>query len=119
MLETIPIKITEPKELIDEYKKFGIKQVYRIYLTIHGRGTILGVEYFAEEEESVEIGAKICSAIRAWGIPGIKIPLPVLAAHRRCNIKRGSAEYLYRELLTRALSCEEGANIFGAFSKGV
>jgi hypothetical protein len=119
MLETIPIKRNEPKELINEYKKFGIEQIYRIYLTIYGRGTILGAEYFAEEKEAVEMGAKICSAIRAWGIPGTKIPLPVLAAHRRCNIKRGSAEYLYRELVTRALSCEEGANIFGVFSKGV
>jgi|YelNatPaOPRAMG01_1025707.scaffolds.fasta_scaffold35864_1 hypothetical protein len=118
ILETIPIKRTDPREIIDEYKKFGVEEIYRIYLTL-GRGMHLGVEYLASKDDAVEIGAKVCNAVRAWGIPGVKIPLPVLAAHRRCNIKRGSAEYLYRELLTRALSCEEGANMFGAFSKGV
>jgi hypothetical protein len=117
-LEAIPIKRTEPKWLIDEYEKFGLDGVYRIYLTLGGGGTYIAVEYIANDDDAVKIGKKVSDAVRAWWMPGTKIPLPVLVAHSRCNIKRGAAEYLYRELLTRALSSEEGARIFGAFSRG-
>jgi|GEM_PF-1791274 len=119
MFETIPIKITEPKEIVAEYKKWTGEWIYRIYLTFGVKGIYLGVDYFANEDNASEIGVKVCNAIRAWWMPGVKIPLPVLAAHNRCNIKKGAAEYLYRELMTRALSCEEGANIFGMFSRSV
>jgi len=119
LLETIPIERVEPKWLIEEYGKFGIKYIYRIYLTLSGgRGTLFAVEYFVDkEEEAINLGIKVCHAVRAWGLPGMKVPLPIMAAHRRCNIKRGSAEFLYRQLLTRALSCEEGTSIIGAFSE--
>jgi len=119
LLETIPIERVEPKWLVEEYRQFGIKHIYRMYLTISGRGTLLAAEYFTNGEDAIEIGNKICHAIRAWGLPGVNVPLPVLSAHKRCNIKRGSAEFLYRHLLTRALSWEGGANILGTFSKGV
>jgi hypothetical protein len=119
MFETIPIKITKPKEVVDEYKKYAGEDIYRIYLNFGIKGMYLGVDYFANEDNASEIGIEVCNAVRAWWMPGIKIPLPVLVAHKRCNIKRGAAEYLYKELMTRALSCEEGANIFGVFSRGV
>jgi hypothetical protein len=120
LLETIPIERMEPKWLVEEYGKSGIKHIYRIYLTLSGgRGTLLAVEYFVDKEgEAVNLGTKVCHAVRACALPGMKVPLPIMAAHRRCNIKRGSAEFLYKQLLTRALSCEEGASIVGAFSEG-
>jgi hypothetical protein len=116
-LETIPIERYEPQELITEYKKYGLKNFYRLYLTSGGRGNLMCVEYFTlEGEDAVKVGREVCQAVRAWTVPGHNVPLPVLAAHRRCNIKRGSAEFLYRELLTRALSWEGGAEMFGPLS---
>lgn len=114
-LRTVPIEILEPQWLINEYKKFGIHQVYRIYLTLGWRGALLCTEYFVEEgEDAIEVGEKVYQAVRAWSVPGLSAPLPVLAAHQKCNIRRGAAEFLYRELLTRALSSREGANIIGS-----
>jgi len=118
-LETIPIERYEPDWLLKKYKKHGLEKIYRLYLTLSGRGTLLCVEYFTVEgEDAIEKGNKICQAVRAWSVPGLNAPLPVLAAHRRCNIKRGSAEFLYRQLLTRALSWEGGAEMFGPISGG-
>jgi hypothetical protein len=118
-LETIPIERYEPQELIIEYRKYGLKNFHRIYLTTSGRGTLMCVEYFTVEGEDVtKVGKEVCQAVRAWSVPGQNAPLPVLAAHLRCNIKRGSAEFLYRELLTRALSWEGGAEMFGPLAGG-
>jgi hypothetical protein len=117
ILETIPIERYEPQELVAEYKKHGLKNFYRLYLTKSSRGNLMCVEYFTlEGEDAVKVGKEVCQAVRVWTMPGHNVPLPVLAAHRRCNIKRGSAEFLYRELLTRALSWEGGAEIFGPLS---
>jgi hypothetical protein len=120
ILETIPIERYEPQEIITEYKKYGPKNFYRIYLTAGWRGTLMCVEYFTiEGEDSVKIGEEICQAVRAWSVPGQNAPLPILAAHHRCNIKRGAAEFLYRELLTRALSWEGEVEMFGPLSGGL
>jgi hypothetical protein len=118
-LETIPIERYEPRELITEYGKYGLKNFHRIYLTTGGGGTLMCVEYFTVEGEDVtEVGKEVCQAVRAWSVPGQNAPLPVLAAHLRCNIKRGSAEFLYRELLTRALSWEGGAEMLSPLAGG-
>jgi hypothetical protein len=117
MLQTVPIEILEPDWLVKEYKISGFEKIYRIYLTLGGRGAPLSVEYLVEEgEKPDELGEKICSAVRAWAVPGLNAPLPVIAAHRRCNIKKGASEYLYRQLLTRALSWEGGADMLGPLS---
>jgi hypothetical protein len=119
ILETIPIEMYEPQKLIAEYRKHGIENFYRMYLTTAGRRTIMCVEYFTVDgEDAAKVGNEVSQAVRAWSVPGQKAPLPVLAAHLRCNIKRGAAEFLYRELLTRALSWEEGAEIFGPLAGG-
>lgn len=118
-LQTVPIEIVNPDWLIKEYKDAGFKRIYRVFLTLGGRGAPFSVEFLVREDEDPEqIGEKVCTAVRAWGIPGLNAPLPVLAAHRRCNIKKGASEYLYRQLLTRALSWEGGANILEPIAGG-
>jgi hypothetical protein len=118
MLETIPMERYEPQKLITEYMSCGLKNIYRIYLTTGG--TLLCVEYFAvDREDANNIGKDVLQAVRAWSVPGQNAPLPVLAAHLRCNIRRGAAEFLYRELLTRALTWEGGAEMFGPLVGGL
>jgi hypothetical protein len=117
--QTVPIEILDPDWLIKEYKDAGFRRIYRIFLTLGGRGAPFGVEFLVrEEEDSDQIGEKVCTAVRAWGIPGLNAPLPVIAAHRRCNIRKGASEYLYRQLLTRALSWEGGADILEPITGG-
>jgi len=111
-LQTVAMEIVDPDWLIKEYKDAGFKKIYRVFLTLGGRGAPFSVEFMvSENEDPNQVGEKICTAVRAWGIPGLNAPLPVLAAHRRCNIRKGASEYLYRQLLTRALSWEGGADI--------
>lgn len=111
-LQTIPIEILDPNWLIKEYDDAGLKKIYRIFLTLGERGTPFGVDFLVKENEDPNyVGEQVCTAVRAWGVPGLNAPLPVLAAHRRCNIKKGASEYLYRQLLTRALSWEGGADM--------
>jgi hypothetical protein len=118
MLETIPMERYEPQKLITEYMSCGLKNIYRVYLTTGG--TLLCVEYFAvDREDANNIGKDVLQAVRAWSVPGQNAPLPVLAAHLRCNIRRGAAEFLYRELLTRALTWEGGAEMFGPLVGGL
>ncbi|MEM3703839.1 MAG: DNA double-strand break repair nuclease NurA, partial [Candidatus Bathyarchaeia archaeon] len=118
-LQTMPIEILDPEWLIKEYDDAGLKKVYRIFLTLGERGTPFGVDFLVRENEDPNyVGEQVCAAVRAWGVPGLNAPLPVLAAHRRCNIKKGAAEYLYRQLLTRALSWEGGADILEPVTGG-
>jgi len=118
-LETIPIELHEPKSLLSKYQTAGMGKIYRIYLTQGGSRGLLGLEYFVlDDEDPFVVGEEICKAVRAWSFPRLNAPLPVIAAHRRCNIKRGSAEFLYRELLTRALSWEGGGDILDNLLRG-
>ncbi|MEM4177970.1 MAG: DNA double-strand break repair nuclease NurA [Nitrososphaeria archaeon] len=113
LLQTIPIEVSEHRSLIEKYKNCGIDQIYRTYLSLGGRTAPLCVEYFATKGENVtEMWNCVCQAVRAWTMPGLSVPLPVLAAHLRCNVKRGAAEFLYRQILTRGLSWEGGAEMF-------
>ena len=44
---------------------------------------------------------KVINILDYWTYPG-QDPLPVLLAHEKCNIRRGAAEVLYEEILTRS-----------------
>jgi hypothetical protein len=122
LIETIPIEIKEPTELVNEYKDCSKKNIYRVYFSIYEKGPVMAVDFFSKEEDASKLAEDLCDAARVWALSSLSVPLPVLAAHNRCNIKKGSAEYLYRELKTRALSKlseEENENILGVFFGGV
>lgn len=44
----------------------------------------------------------VCKAVQIWTYPGMDYPLPVILAHDKCNIRAGSAEVLYDEIMTRS-----------------
>jgi len=46
-----------------------------------------------------------------WTFPGQNWPLPVMMAHYKCNIRRGCAEVLYDEMITRTTSPKMFDNI--------
>ena len=50
------------------------------------------------------------SAVRsivAWSAPRRQIPVPVLLAHEKCNIKQGAADVLYNEFMTRLWATDD------------
>jgi len=38
-----------------------------------------------------------------WTLPGQDVPLPILLAHFKCNIRKGCADVLYEEIMTRGI----------------
>ena len=48
---------------------------------------------------------KIINTLDYWTYPG-QDPLPVLLAHEKCNIRKGAAEVLYEEILTKSRSVD-------------
>ncbi|MCD6357362.1 MAG: DNA double-strand break repair nuclease NurA [Thermoproteales archaeon] len=48
-----------------------------------------------------DIVSKVINTLDYWTYPG-QDPLPVLLAHEKCNIRKGTAEVLYEEVLTRS-----------------
>jgi hypothetical protein len=39
-----------------------------------------------------------------WILPGMDEPLPIILAHNKCNVRRGTAETIYYEIMAKALS---------------
>jgi len=119
ILYTNPIELIEPKKVIEKYAQNNLTKIYRMYFTPSPRSNILCVEYVAENYDKAKLKTlDILSASNSWTFPGINNPLPVIAAHRRCNIGQGAAEHLYRELLTRAFSSEEAAELMKSLLRG-
>ncbi len=49
--------------------------------------------------------SKVINTLDYWTYPG-QDPLPVLLAHEKCNIRKGAAEVLYEEILTKTRSVD-------------
>ncbi|MFX1298486.1 MAG: DNA double-strand break repair nuclease NurA [Promethearchaeota archaeon] len=59
-----------------------------------------------DNKDSVDILIrKIVNNLDYWTYPG-QDPLPILLAHEKCNIRRGAAEILYEEILTKSRSLD-------------
>jgi len=78
------------------YYKFGFRRrVYRL--------EIAGLDDLTEKE-ILRTFADAVRTLAGLTPPGVEYPLPVLLAHNKCNIRRGAAETLYYEIITRALA---------------
>jgi len=49
--------------------------------------------------------SRVINTLDYWTYPG-QDPLPVLLAHEKCNIRKGAAEVLYEEILTKSRSVD-------------
>lgn len=54
-----------------------------------------------QSEDQVE---NIVSNVRSWTYPRQHIPLPVMLAHEKCRIRKGCAEIIFDEIMTRKKS---------------
>ena len=58
-----------------------------------------------ENELLSQCAQAVCTAF-AWSYPDQNIPLPIFIAHTKCEIRRGCAEVLYEEIITRMRTTE-------------
>jgi hypothetical protein len=57
-------------------------------------------------EKTNEIVLQVIKAVDSWTYPGQDYPLPIILAHDKCNIRKGCAEILYEEIITRSRSAD-------------
>ncbi|MCC6019132.1 MAG: DNA double-strand break repair nuclease NurA [Candidatus Verstraetearchaeota archaeon] len=94
-----------------QYDDFGVK-IYQAYYKPNIRSKVYRIElastYSLYGEELRDKFEKILTLINyVWTLPGMNQPLPILLAHEKCSVRRGAAEKLYYEVITRGLTEEE------------
>lgn len=104
---SMPFDSSEATNVYNLYLEYGI----RIFSTFVQKGQgyyllRLDIPFLAEETNSKEyVNKRIRDAIEAtlaWTYPQHTIPLPVFLADNKCDIRKGCAEILYREILTKS-----------------
>lgn len=101
---TKPLEILETNPLYKQYRNQGLK-VYFMYFQREPRSKPFRVDIpigYETDVDEEQLGQQAAIALSAWSYPGYDLPLPIVIAHDKCNIRRGCAEVLYSEIITRA-----------------
>jgi hypothetical protein len=113
VLSTIPICVSDTDDAMKAYRDHGII-VNSLYIQKDATSRPIRADFpiLKSCEESIEsIGARIISTVHAWSYPGMDIPLPVFLAHNKCEVRKGCADVLYDEIITRSKSKDPFENI--------
>lgn len=106
---TNSIEVSEDGKAVGKYKDNGI----RIFSMVYQRG--LGctpVRYDVPvlngdpQKMNRSDESRIARIVTDWSYPGYDFPLPVIIAHEKCSIRKGCAEVLYYEIMTRSRSAD-------------
>jgi len=110
---TSPIDISEADPAHKLYYKEGIKVCSALMQKDHASRPIrLDIPFRSEKSEDVRYRAvEAVKTAALWSYPGQDIPLPVMLAHEKCNVRRGCAEILYAEMITRTTTHDLFDNI--------
>lgn len=108
---TTPIDVSEVTDIYKQYHENG--------LTIFSTFVQKGLNYYVlrldipllndKANDEHYRSEKIRQAVRvslAWTYPNQSLPLPVFLAHQKCEIRKGCAEVLYQEIMTRTRTAE-------------
>jgi len=112
-LFTFPIDISEEDEVHKAYLKNGIR-IFSIFMqrdTFSGPIRLDIPQKVDFSDDAKSLAEKVVKIVCAWSYPGYDIPLPVVLAHNKCAVRRGCAEVLYDEIITRSASPDPYDNI--------
>jgi len=112
-LFTNPIDVSHTDETHEAYLKEGLK-IYTTFMQkdFSSKPIRLDLSLICDDEENVfENTFKAVKISALWTFPGHNVPLPVMLAHYKCHIRRGCAEVLYDEMITRTKSSNLFDNI--------
>ncbi|RLI80345.1 hypothetical protein DRP05_00775 [Archaeoglobales archaeon] len=95
------------------YKEYKENDVYVVSFfyerDIRSKVLRIDVPFTFPPSENVDLVnstiSKVINILDYWTYPG-QDPLPVLLAHEKCNIRKGAAEVLYEEILTKSRSVD-------------
>jgi len=103
---TKPLEILDTNPLYKPYKDAGLT-IYFMYFQRDPRSKPFRVDIPVKVDTQVNIerlGEQAAATLSAWSYPGYDLPIPSVIAHYKCNIRKGCAEVLYSEIITRAAS---------------
>jgi len=108
---TQPIDISEATEVYKLYRENGLRIISTFVQKSLGQYILRLDLPFADaklpdEDELLEQVAKAVQATFAWTYPDQNIPLPIFIADAKCEIRKGCAEVLYEEIMTRTRTTE-------------
>jgi len=102
VLFTKPIETSESTPFYKAYKDEGVR-IFSFFIQKDLKSLILRLDIPSISNESqVDIGAREIAKLTAmWIYPEQGTPLPVYLAHEKCEVRKGCADVLYEEILTR------------------
>jgi len=120
ILSTIPVDISEIDNAHKAYRDAGII-VYSTYMQKDASSRPLRLDFPLLKDHTANVAdytETVLKAAYAWSYPGIDIPLPVFLAHNKCEVRKGCAEILYSEMITRSTSTDPFENFMNEKLKG-
>jgi hypothetical protein len=100
------IDISSVNKMYELYKKNGVYITCLFFQKSLASPVLrLDVPFLNPPEEKPNIDRDILQVVKAtndWTYPGQDYPLPVVLAHEKCNIRRGCADVLYEEIITKS-----------------
>lgn len=113
VIYTTPIEIKASNPAYQPYKEAGLS-IHSMYFQGSSRTSPFRVEIPAKADsvpDLEKLGLETAVALSAWSCPGYDLPLPIIIAHDKCNIRKGCAEVLYDEIITRSASSDMFDNL--------
>lgn len=113
ILYTSPINVSKTDETHKAYLKQGV-EIYTTFIQkdFASRPVRLDIPISSDNETDIQkLTVKAVKISALWTFPGQNWPLPVMMAHYKCNIRKGCAEVLYDEMITRTTSPKMFDNI--------
>ncbi|MEM3612663.1 MAG: DNA double-strand break repair nuclease NurA [Candidatus Bathyarchaeia archaeon] len=115
VLATLPVDISEEDNVHKAYLKHGIR-VFSFFMQKDAFASPIRLDIPQKLDSNTDAKSLMLEAVKttfAWSYPGYDIPLPVVLAHNKCAVRKGCAEVLYEEILTRAASPDPFDNVVG------
>jgi len=113
IIYTSPIEVSNTDETHKAYLNEGVK-VYTVFIQkdFSCRPFRLDIPTLCDDKADIsDLAIKVVKMSALWTYSGQNWPLPVIMAHYKCNIRRGCAEVLYDEMITRTTSSNLFDNI--------
>lgn len=103
---TKPLEILDSNPLYKLYRNEGLK-IYFMYFQREPYSKPFRVDIPVKDNTQVnmeKLGENVAAMLYTWSYPGHDLPIPLFIADNKCNIRKGCAEVLYSEIITRAAS---------------
>ncbi|MGB9693755.1 MAG: DNA double-strand break repair nuclease NurA [Fervidobacterium sp.] len=115
VLTTLPVDISEEDDVHKAYLKHGIR-VFSFFMQKDVYSSPIRLDIPQKLDSNTNMKSIMLKAVKmtfAWSYPGHDVPLPVILAHNKCAVRKGCAEVLYDEILTRSASPDPFDNVVG------